>query len=153
MKIIYNILYSIFIVISKKDLIFKGLYIKYFSNNEENFQLFSLINLFQCKNQWMKITYNLLEWILKKILKIRDYVILNVSYLLKIFIKVKRYIYFVLLKMHYCVIMRMNEESYLTIIKKDRDLKKDWKISMVVKVIYVPRFYKLNLNTGNFHII
>lgn len=129
MKIIYNILYSIFIVISKKDLIFKGLYIKYFSNNEENFQLFSLINLFQCKNQWMKITYNLLEWILKKILKIRDYVILNVSYLLKIFIKVKRYIYFVLLKMHYCVIMRMNEESYLTIIKKDRDLKKDWKIS------------------------
>lgn len=31
--------------------------------------------------------------------------------------------------MHYCVIMRMNEESYLTIIKKDRDLKKDWKIS------------------------
>lgn len=129
MKIIYNILYSIFIVISKKDLIFKGLYIKYFSNNEENFQLFSLINLFQCKNQWMKITYNLLEWILKKILKIRDYVILNVSYLLKIFIKVKRYIYFVLLKMHYCVIMRMNEKSYLTIIKKDRDLKKDWKIS------------------------
>lgn len=89
MKIIYNILYSIFIVISKKDLIFKGLYIKYFSNNEENFQLFSLINLFQCKNQWMKITYNLLEWILKKILKIRDYVILNVSYLLKTFIKMK----------------------------------------------------------------
>lgn len=66
---------------------------------------------------------------IEKILKIRDYVILNVSYLLKIFIKVKRYIYFVLLKMHYCVIMRMNEESYLTIIKKDRDLKKDWKIS------------------------
>lgn len=26
--------------------------------------------------------------------------------------------------MHYCVIMRMNEESYLTIIKKDRVSKK-----------------------------
>lgn len=54
--------------------------------------------------------------------------------------------------MHYCVIMRMNEESYLTIIKKDRVSKKIGKY-LVVKVIYVPRFYKLNLNTGNFHII
>lgn len=89
---------------------------------------------------------------IKKILKIRNYVILNVSYLLKILIKVKYYIYFVLLKMHYCVIMRMNEESYLTIIKKDRVSKKIGKY-LVVKVIYVPRFYKLNLNTGNFHII
>lgn len=72
----------------------------------------------------MKITYNLLEWILKKISKIRDYVILNVSHLLKTFIKVKYNIYFALLKMHYCVIMRMNEESYLAIIKKDRVSKR-----------------------------
>lgn len=79
----------------------------------------------------MKITYNLLEWILKKISKIRDYVILNVSHLLKTFIKVKYNIYFALLKMHYCVIMRMNEESYLAIIKKDRVSKKIGKCLVV----------------------